>query len=69
MNEMYECQNCGFEDEGENLPMAKHLWERMTPGDTFTDVECPECGSLCFPVEPVTDDERSNGPKRKVSHV
>jgi predicted RNA-binding Zn-ribbon protein involved in translation (DUF1610 family) len=54
--ELYECQNCGFTDDVSNLPMAKDLAERHTPGDTFSEVECPHCGALCFPVK----DESAN---------
>jgi hypothetical protein len=50
-----ECQNCGFEDEYLNLPKAQNILKRHNIGDTFSDVECPKCGALCYEVE--TDDD------------
>ena len=46
-----ECDNCGFIDDYDNLPMAEDLCERLTVGCTYTDVECPKCGALCFPLK------------------
>jgi len=46
----YECGNCQHKDDEDNLPDAKNLLMRLTPGDTFTNKECPRCGALCLPV-------------------
>ena len=46
---LYVCDNCGFTAEPEELPDAKDLWQRLTPGGIYTNKECPECGALCFP--------------------
>lgn len=43
------CANCGFRSPHDGLPQAKDLWQRLTPGEIYTDVECPHCGALCFP--------------------
>lgn len=49
----YQCDNCDHIDDEENLPDAKDLHMRLTPGGVYTDKECPECEehALCFPVE------------------
>lgn len=47
--DIYICDGCGFEDDYSNLPAATKLSMRVTPGGNYTDVECPECGALCFP--------------------
>jgi hypothetical protein len=49
--QMYECQDCESEWHKNQLNPAKDLSERMTPGDVYTDVECPSCGALCYPIE------------------
>jgi len=46
----YRCQNCDFTGCEDLFPAAKDLSQRMTVGDTWTDSECPKCGSLAFPV-------------------
>jgi len=46
----YKCANCDHTAEYSALPPARDLAERFEPADTYTDVECPECGCLCFPV-------------------
>ena len=48
----YECDNCGYRANPENLPDAQNLYVRLDPGGLYTDKECPKCGALCFPVEP-----------------
>jgi predicted RNA-binding Zn-ribbon protein involved in translation (DUF1610 family) len=45
----YVCDNCGYTAAADDLPEAKDLWQRLTPGGIYTDKECPECGALCFP--------------------
>jgi hypothetical protein len=50
-NDPYQCENCERVAERDDLPSALLISERMEPGDTYTDVECRECGALCFPVE------------------
>lgn len=47
----YRCDNCEFEDEEDDLPDAKELSMRLTPGGKYTDKECPKCHALCFPIE------------------
>ncbi len=53
--EIYECQNCGFQDDESKFKEAKDLFERHAPGDTFSDIECPHCGALAFPIKEDTD--------------
>lgn len=48
---IFVCANCGYKDEYNNLPPAKDIEKRHDPGDAYSDVECPQCGALCFPDE------------------
>lgn len=48
----YVCDNCSYMATAKELPDAKDLWQRLTPGGIYTDKECPECGALCFPSKP-----------------
>ena len=51
MSNPCQCDNCeGVWDESE-LPQAKDILMRQSLGGTFSDVECPDCGALCFPLE------------------
>lgn len=50
MTPSYRCDSCGFTDEQAAFPPAEHITMRMTPGDIYTDRECPECAALAFPV-------------------
>ncbi|MCS3660074.1 putative RNA-binding Zn-ribbon protein involved in translation (DUF1610 family) [Salinibacter ruber] len=45
----YECDSCGHESWRAFLPAAKDLRQRIAPGGTYTDRECPECGALMYP--------------------
>jgi len=46
---VYECPNCGWATWRFLLPDAKDLAQRITPGEPFTDKECPTCRSLMYP--------------------
>jgi len=48
--EIFRCDNCGHEAPYGSLPPAKDLEARIDPGGIYTNVECPECGALCYPV-------------------
>ncbi len=48
---MMQCDMCGDKQPYATLPKAKDLHERLDLGGPYTDVECPECGALCYPVE------------------
>jgi len=50
-NDPYKCGGCERIAERASLPDAQDIEQRMESGDTYTDVQCPECGCLCFPVE------------------
>lgn len=49
----YQCANCGHIATRGDCPDVKAaaLTQRMDPGDTFTDKECPKCGALAYPIE------------------
>lgn len=49
-DDLFQCDNCGHLAESHNLPDAKDIEMRHTPGGKFTDKECPHCHALCFPV-------------------
>jgi ssDNA-binding Zn-finger/Zn-ribbon topoisomerase 1 len=52
----YVCENCIW--SGDNpVPLVGRVHERFEVGDTYTDSECPECGSLVHP----SKDESSSG--------
>lgn len=49
----FQCENCEklwTEEACEKLGRrtTKDILERFQRGDTFTDLECPECGALCY---------------------
>lgn len=46
---IFVCANCDYKGEYDTLPRAKDIGQRHDPGDTYSDVECPRCGALCFP--------------------
>lgn len=56
MKDQYCCDDCGYTADVNEFPMAKRLFERLLPGYTYTDVECPKCGALAFPVEEEPDE-------------
>lgn len=45
------CQNCEWEGDTSALVEVNDLYERVQPGDTMPDGQCPECGMLCFEAE------------------
>lgn len=45
-----ECDSCQWQGPYDDAVPAKKLSERIDIGGTYTDVECPECGALCYPV-------------------
>jgi len=52
----YCCANCEFTADEEEFKPARKLSMRIRPGDTYSDLECPDpdCGALAFPVEDQT---------------
>ena len=46
-----ECQNCRTFLEDSECREAKDLLERHSFGDIFSDLECPKCGALCYPID------------------
>lgn len=46
--EGYICQNCGTDWAEASLLPINDVFERVQPGDTMPDGECPECGGVCF---------------------
>ena len=46
-----KCDGCGLVADYEDLTPARDLSMRLTVGGLYSDVECPECGALCFPVK------------------
>lgn len=51
MSTIYACQNCERHGEHDDFVLARDLTERLEPGDTYTDRECPDCGALAHPIE------------------
>lgn len=56
--DLFKCANCGHEDDYDNLPAARQLSQRLEVGEPYTNVECPECGALCYPKE---EDQSNEG--------
>lgn len=54
----YKCDNCHYQAGSCFFDYAKDLHLRLTPGEKYTDRECPKCGALAFPVEITTLAER-----------
>ena len=50
----YQCDNCEFTAPETAFPAAKNIEMRITPGEIYTDKECPECGALAHPYEDLT---------------
>ena len=48
-DEIFRCDSCGREARYGDLPRAKDLDVRLDAGAPYTNVECPECGALCYP--------------------
>lgn len=46
---IYQCQNCGHVGLRDAMVPAKDVTQRIEPGDTYTDRECPKCGALALP--------------------
>lgn len=45
-----ECQNCGRVRPDSALLEARHLAQRVAPGEPHPSGECPDCHALCQPV-------------------
>lgn len=50
MQNQFKCDGCGKIREYEDFVAAQDLFERIDVGGIFTDVECPDCGALAYPV-------------------
>lgn len=48
LSDMYKCADCRREWQEDELNEPKDLLQRLLPGDTVPDGECPDCGALCF---------------------
>lgn len=56
LEKKYECQNCSFTGVEDEFTEAKDLSMRHEIGDAFSNIECPKCGALAFPVSDVVED-------------
>jgi hypothetical protein len=45
------CADCRHEAAESEFVAARDVFERNSLGDVFSDMECPECGALAFPVD------------------
>lgn len=46
-----ECQNCGRVWGEDDLRPVRDLLERVGAGEPMPSGECPDCGSLCQPID------------------
>jgi hypothetical protein len=44
----FQCENCEKLWTEDECKWVTDFIQRFQRGDTFTDLECPECGALCF---------------------
>lgn len=50
------CPNCDWSGDTSELdPVGIDVFQRMEPGDTFPNGECPECEALVSIAEPLRD--------------
>lgn len=51
--DFFKCDGCDDIFVEEELPDARDLRQRISPGGIYTPYECPkpDCGALCYPVE------------------
>lgn len=54
-----KCCNCGRTADEGDFVLARNPLGRHTMGDIFSDMECPKCGALAFPVTPKLPDYRA----------
>ena len=43
-----ECGNCDWTGTVDALGLIADVLERVAPGETMPDGECPECGALAY---------------------
>jgi hypothetical protein len=48
----HRCDNCGKTWKADELEGIKDLDNRVDAGSVVPSGQCPECGALCYPVEP-----------------
>lgn len=53
--EIVQCWNCGWKGDSSLCDEVDDPLQRFELGDTYTDCQCPECGSLAVPPEPEND--------------
>jgi len=48
---IFVCENCGHTDEEKEFCWADNIDCRITPGELYTNVQCPlpDCGALAYP--------------------
>ena len=49
------CPNCNWKGRTDQLSEAQDLLERLDPGDTVPEGQCPECGALVWESNPLID--------------
>ena len=49
-NVSLKCDNCAWRGPYDNARPAHNIAERIDLGGPYTDVECPDCGALAYPV-------------------
>ena len=64
MKEHFECDNCSKQFTEDQCNEAKDILMRMERGSIFTDLECPECGALCYSVGEKAEPDEPMNPQR-----
>jgi rubredoxin len=44
----FQCENCEKLFTEDECNPVKDIPQRFQRGDTYTDLECPDCGALCY---------------------
>ncbi len=66
----YQCDNCEQTKCESEFSDVTDVSMRFSPGDKYTDKECPECGSLAYPVETiVTVEELQDSANKLIDEI
>lgn len=52
MTPQSRCDDCGHLWSDSELVEPRHLSQRLDPGGVVPSGECPDCGALCYPLDP-----------------
>lgn len=65
----FTCGNCDWSGPEAELGEVQDLLQRIEPGDTVPDGECPCCGALAFEVKPTAGPDAADVLARIIATV